>query len=52
MTYQRYRASILLEADGSIFENAFFNVITFYIRTNGAGTQLSGGHAPGQSAVR
>ena len=50
MTHQRYRASILLEADGSIFENAFFNVITFYIRTNGA--QLSGGHAPGQSAVR
>jgi hypothetical protein len=36
MTHQRYRASILLEADGSIFENAFFNVITFYIRTNGA----------------
>ena len=36
MTHQRYRASILLEADGSIFENAFFDVITFYIRTNGA----------------
>lgn len=36
MTHQRYRASILLEADGSIFENAFFTVRTFYNRTNGA----------------